>query len=217
MAGWLHIGALLAVTGVLACSGSSVASPSEPLTPTSGAAPAPPRPGSRPPPTPVPLTEASVDDFIAFVMVSTDAQTGYIREQLAAARDSAAILDAFLSRIERNWRLEDGRNVATDASVLPIMFELVTPFRAPAAAERLSALTWRPLPASAAAPDGYMNEREHVEMLEAAAAEAFACIPGQDGELDRVITSHPSSFVRDSAADQRKHQWCEFMETGTRP
>lgn len=171
------------------------------------------------PPDPVPLTADTIDAFILFVAGSVRSQQDYVRAQIDAARGSDVIANGLFAALARTWWMEDGENRCPDTGIAIIILEILTQLGDGPHARELEAYVTRPLPAPQQVPDGMLDEREVVEMLESAAVDALVCVDTDEARamVQRIVAEHPSRAVRVAASEQVANRWCKFAETANNP
>jgi hypothetical protein len=200
---WPSISALaLCLLFCLDCSDSS-RQPSQPSDTEDGG-----RPGLRP--VPVPLTEDSVVQFLHYVASSTKADEEYVASEIDRAKSNAVIVQRILDELARGWPAT--KPFPSDINYQLVIFAVVKHLQTDAAADLLHEMVWRPQ----AGPKG-SDPETGLEVAEAGAVEAFACIPSERVAtwVNEIIASHPDPGVRAMAAGQRAQQKCRFWEDAT--
>jgi hypothetical protein len=158
----------------------------------------------------VPLTEDSVARFLDYVGSSIKADEAYIGAQIDGAKSNPIIVKRLLDELGGGWPAIEP--FPHDINHQLVVFAVVKQLQTDTAADLLHEMVWRPQ----AGPLG-SDPETGLEVAEAGAVEALACIPTERVAtwVTEIIASHPVPPVREMAAGQRAQQKCRFWESAT--
>lgn len=142
-----------------------------------------------------PLSEQSIDSFIAWASASGEADRERVRNEISKGAGNPAISDALFKRYDAV--------TITDLSYSLVVLSILGELKQPQNLGRFEKIIWQPVPLRKNDFNEGLDSTDAIEMLASKATECVAWLktPGSDSALLRIIRDHNSKPVRSAAID----------------